>query len=621
MFEQKGRLSIKASANGKKEVLSYAGGPSAFPTMGFPQGNMSISAIGGYYNNIDTLLYGIFAEDERFLRRYYRDIYYYDTTAGSAIDLMSTLPFSDFTLIGCNSPEQEEVFNASIDQLNLKALMPELSVDYLVNGAFIGTMLYRSQKKDFTDIIVQNIDDCEITPTPFYGMDPLIKLKIGKDIRNFINSNEEYFVKLRQRLNPMMLQAMAGGTVVLDNLTTLFIPRKTFASSFGTSIFRRLIPIYLLEKTLYRGTITEATRRQRSTMLVQVGSEYYEPTDNDLQALVSMFQTADLDPMGAILATRNDVQVQDIRPAGEFWKWTDITDNLNAMKLRALGISETFLSGEATFASMEVSLSVFIEHIRAFRDLVTRRVFTDKLFPLISALHGFKETRSEELHKDNQKEYTREMGGTGFSEPKLQEDQNLQKKIEETSKLLIPHVAWHKHLRPEADREYMDVMNTMAEKGVPITLSAWAAAGGVNLDNLEQDLRDDIKTRKQVAQWAQQVSGITQGIENPNNTENEEEARVKDFIMSHVAGNGGSRLKTFLSRDFNGTNSEVFGETKTGRKKYLQNQTRAQKKQREKIASALRNLGDRAHYRLRVNEAKNKGLLNKNPMMNDNKPI
>ena len=81
----------------------------------------------------------------------------------------------------------------------------------------------------------------------------------------------------------------------------------------GVSMFRRVVPIYLLEKMLYRGTISESQRRQRAIMHIQAGSETWTPINTELQGLVALFQQADLDPTGAIVATRNDVNVGEVR--------------------------------------------------------------------------------------------------------------------------------------------------------------------------------------------------------------------------------------------------------------------------------------------------------------------
>jgi len=582
--EEAMRTMVTADANAQGSFGSAGG----FGTGS--SGLLSLSAIGGYYNHIDTLLYGITPEDEKYLRRYYRDIYYYDTVLGSAVDLMSTLPFSDWTLTGLDE-KKLDIYNTSIERLSMKTMLSEISVDYLVNGLFIGSLVYKQQDKQFTDMIPQAADNVQIVSSPFYGVDPLIKLRVPKEIRMFVQSREPYFQRLKSRLSEELLYAMSMSEVSLDNLTTLYIPRKTFTTSQGTSLYRRLIPIYLLEKVLFRGTITEASRRQRSTMLVQMGSEYYEPTDDDLQMLVSMFQQADLDPMGAILATRNDVQVQDIRPAGEFWKWTDVTDTLMPMKLRAVGISEAFLSGDASYSTMESSLSVFIEHIRSYREMITRKIFTNKLFPLVAVIHGFFKDGEHNLQKDGK-----------FTE------RQLQQYTADPSKLDIPKVEWHKHLKPEADREYLDVLNTLSDHNVPVTLRTWMVAGGMQTDDFEGELEADVKFRKELAKIMKTGGYNIKGEEMPaeGGGEGYEEGGEPSFSSVNDYTRKSTKMLQripLLSRQF-GEASEVTDTSKTGKKKAVLFQTRANKKINERIAKALTNLSNPEVFGTRMSEAR-----------------
>jgi hypothetical protein len=42
---------------------------------------------------------------------------------------------------------------------------------------------------------------------------------------------------------------------------------------------------------------------------LEVGNERWEPTQEELDTIVKLFQKADLDPQGAILATRDGVKV------------------------------------------------------------------------------------------------------------------------------------------------------------------------------------------------------------------------------------------------------------------------------------------------------------------------
>ena len=137
---------------------------------------------------------------------------------------------------------------------------------------------------------------------------------------------------------------------------------------------------------------------------------------------------------------------------------------------------------------MEVALSVFVEMIRNLREVLTYRIFDKNIFATLARVHGFKKRSEAELsHKirTSAKKFTTVREGL---------------RIEE-SKLILPQIHWAKQLRPEADESYLDVLSRMEEKGIPIPLRTWAAAGGVNLDKVVEMLDEDAKYRKTIDEY------------------------------------------------------------------------------------------------------------------------
>lgn len=453
--------------------------------------NIVTSSIGSQFGNnlvgmgsgssgaiYDTMMSNLVGDNEITPQRWYSDIYHYDSIAGSAVDLMSTMPFSEITLAGCENEERLATYNSALERLNLQTVFPEIARDMLVNGGFTGTPIHQSQSGKFVDIIAWQRSLLTITPSPFMGSDPIIRATPSEELRRFMSSNEPHFKEMRRNLNQTLIEALKGSEVELDPLTTIFIPRKTFSYDHtGTSLYKRILPFYLIEKSLYRGTLVEAGRRQRSMLHVPMGDDSWDPTPDEMSAVVSLFQQADLDPLGAIVGTRSGVSPSELRQGGDFWKWTDIIESTASMKMRALGISESFLSGDATYASMEVSLSVFVENLRAFRTMITHRLFYNKLFPLIAYSHGFMKKGKKQL----------ETKGI-----------ELKHQLNDATMLDIPRVHWQKALRPEADKDYLDVLATLKANGVPVTLAAWATAGGMTTEQLLSELKAEQKLVAQI---------------------------------------------------------------------------------------------------------------------------
>lgn len=545
-------------ATSRQEERSYVG----------PNNSMSVSALpqGGII--YDTMLSGLLGDNEQANMRFYRDIYDHDSVGGACVDLMSAMPFSDFTLQGCQVAKRVATYESSIERLNLRTILPEVSVDYLVTGAFIATLLYKSKEKKFVDLISWATETCEITKVPFLGIDPMIKVRPDGELRSFINSSEPQLMKMKKTLNSSMIEAMNSESLELDPLTTIFVPRKTFTyATKGTSFFKRILPIYLMEKALYRGTLVEAGRRQRSLLHLAMGDDLWEPMAEEMQAIVALFNQADLDPLGAIVGTRGAVIPTELRQGGEFWKYTDLSEQTTPMKLRALGISESFLSGDATYASMEVSLSVFVENLRNYRNMVTNRVFHGKLFPLIAYVNNFmKKNTQDSSDTDSHQE------SAAFGEMKLQHNLN------DATMLDMPQVHWQKSLRPEADQNHLEVLATLKEHGLPIALSMWASAGGMTMESLLQDLQRDTDIKRKI----KEITGIDPD-DQQQSQENQEQSRV---IRGMLRGN----RRSVMSRDFSGF--EITAKTKTGKPKAVLNQSRERNRQFDHAVKAVKNMSD-----------------------------
>ena len=561
--------------------------------------------------DVDPLLKDIvFSEDleqKKLVNRLYRDIYYNDAIGGSAVDLMSTLPFSDITLGGLTDSRAINAFEETVERLNCKTLFPHMSIDHLVDGDYIGSLLFNQTAKKFVDIMPHRADNCKLDSLPFFGQDPIITAAIPDGIRTLMNGDSKRVVQLRESLGDEIVNLLSQQALELDPLSTIHIPRKAFSSGEGVSWYRRILPLYLIEKNLFRGTLVESARRQRGILHVTIGDgEEWDPTISDMEFATELFMNADADPLGAVIATRMGVSTEEIRQGGDFWKVTDIWDSTAQFKLRAMGISESFLSGDANYATADAGMTVFLEMIRSFRDNLTRRFFYNKVFPLVSMVNGFTVNRHGKLiRKDGLLE-----GGSVQA--------NLDK-MANGNKLLIPTVHWSKQLKPEGDAQYLDMLQQLTDKGVPVPLRAVAAAGGFNLSALLGESNDDLELLKKISEYNKKVAEIKKQygpkqaegddggmggfasaggptnaadvhfLDHRGNPVREGEHFVGNFedgARSSVLADGAGMQVPLGSRDFGGA-GEVVGRTRTGKKKYIHNQRAAQEKSNRMIAKAL----------------------------------
>jgi hypothetical protein len=523
---------------------------------------------------MQLMLSGLVHENEALLNPYYRDIYFHDAVAGAAVDMISTFPFSDFTLMGIEDDKILDKYEESVAHLNVRALMPQISLCYLVDGKFIGTLVFNPQDKIFHDTIVHSAADCVVDDLPLFSTDPDIVVSNNPMLMNLMNKSNAQATMVKRMLGPKLVEALRSNRFELDPASTLYVARRTVPSSEPTSFLKRILPIYLVEKTLYRGTLVEVARRQRATLHVTMGDDTWEPTPQEMMATVQQFQQADMDPLGAIVATRNAVQATEIRQGGDFWKWTDNTETLVPLKLRALGISEAFLSGDSNFSNVESAMSVFMENIDAYRSFLTHKTFDCKVFPMIAVANNF--------YKDNKA-------------PKSDLDRiKMLYQARNHNSLNIPTLRWHKVLKAKDEGDQFAALDYMAEKGIPVPLRMIFAACKTDPNELYQDLLLDKRMKAKLGKAGdvdpnEIAPGGDAGGENVGGEgDGGEFASLKKLInMTEQI-----KRRPILSRDF-GSASEVVGQTKTGKAKYERNQRAANTKINELIVKATsRLLGD-----------------------------
>jgi hypothetical protein len=493
-------------------------------------------------------------------------MYLYDNIAGSAVDIQSTFPFSDWELRGLEEKELL-VFNTALERLNLRELLPQLSVSYLTDGFYAGSLVYDPRTKNFMDILTHDALQCSVTPSPFNNIDPSVKVSVSGPTSQFLANQNEYTQQYLNSMPPQFVDLLKAGAFVLDPVTTLFVARRGLTDRAYQSYLHRILPMYLIEKSMFRGTLVESNRRQRDMTHIAAGDDVWTPTGEDLLTLVEQFQDAERDPLGGWISTRNAVQVSDLRPGGDFWKWTDMTDVMTNYKLRALGISEALLSGDASYAAAESAYSTFLETVNGYRTHLTNNIFQKKIFPLIAV--------ANDLYKNHGKKNT-----TNRPVDFLFNTGNRQN-------LNMPILHWHKDLAAKAEDNMMDMLEKVSGKGVPVPMKMWLAAAGIDKDTLVRDHREDDDLKKALGMDKQPPEDVE-----------DEDGEYTDASLTTLSSKAGHRNRlSILSRDFG---DEIIATTRTGKPKYVHNLKAKQKDINHKIAKIAANAASDQNYRAQL---------------------
>ena len=509
-------------------------------------GGMSGATVDRYNPIRDRLDEGSIVEDwiprdASGLDEMFKLMYNRDHIAGVVVDIIAELLWSDFDLVGIQDPVILDIYRATMEAIDPITSGPEITREYLTLGRSISSLVFNKERGIFNDIISHDPSFTRLTPIPMKGFDPKIDLIPSPAMRAFVESDDPRDVDARKMLPQAYIAAIkaagSGGSgtssyrpsqqyggsssrnetfgIPLDPINTLFLPRRTFGhDTIGTSLFTRLITFWALEKALINATMASARRRSRSILHVTAGIDnIWEPTAQEMDNIAGMYIQADEDPVGAVVVTRTGVATNEIRAGSDFYKWSDEWALLNEGKLRALGANDALLSGDATYNNQESARMFFMEKVLKLRETLTQRIFYNKLFPLIARIHGFqKRTTAELSHK---------IRLTGDSKTGLTQRQSLEIP---RSELIVPSISWRKELVSNVNEGKLDIYERLEEKGVPIHLRDWAAAGNIDLDYQMSALEDDADLRQQVNKWKQTYEAPEEGKE-------ENEARLQ-FINS-----------------------------------------------------------------------------------------
>ena len=545
--------------------------------------NKSITAF--WQSNYQYMMTGIIPAtpeitDSSTLALFYRDMYLHDSVAGSAIDIQSTFPFSGWELRGL-SAEDLDIFNKNLERLNIQDLLPMISISYLMDGFFVGSLVFEQKTKQFMDILIHDPLCCTQITSPFNNIDPVITVHTNGVTKQFLENASKYTEAYLRTMPPAFIDLLQNDAFDLDPVSTLYVARRVLGDRAYTSYLQRLLPCYLIEKALYRGTIVEAQRRQRATTHIQAGDDQWIPTDEELQSITRLFQSTESDPLGAWIATRSNIQISDFRQAGDIWKWYETAEQLTPIKLRSLGISDAFLAGDASFAASESAYSTFVETVNAYRTHLTNKILYTRLFPLIAVVNDL---------------YVK-----GVEKPKYNSIQQFLFNAANRQNLRLPELHWHKQLEVRDEQSQFDRLSSLAEHGVPIPISLWIAAAGLDINALLKDLKESKDLEKQLAPYMKK-SDEDGGDDFDISASSEVDAVTDDELASWTTQSFKNkwtklRKKPLLSRKFNESDLAEWDVKPSGKRTLKVHQEAAKKDRMWKLAKIIAKYDRDKNYR------------------------
>ena len=435
-----------------------------------------------------TLAEEFLPTDRQTQNKIFRNIILYDPVAGPATEYWRELAFSQYVQIGnLEDNKIQQFYEDAVEAVGIVPQMKWLLDQYLVFGSFTLQMEMDEHLGYWVSCMVHDPDFVHVERPMFPQDNYIINVQPTNEHREWALSRDPRVVEDRKRYDPKFIKMMATGqTYPIPAQDGMFMPRKAHATDYyGTSYLTRIIPFKIMEKALLDAETMAARRRVGPVWVIGV-PENYEA--EEIQDIIDQFFAVEEDPVGGKVAVRGEVQITPLGGGkGDFWTLSDEYDFIKNAKLNALGISESFISGEANYNSMDKVVLIFLEKLRAMRTLFTQEVIINKIFKTLARLHDF----TYKPQKQTAHHY------------------RVARKTITDADLIIPEVEWDKPLEPKADMEYWDLLERLQGKGIHIHYRRWAQAAGYDLDesfdNAQQELEDRTKMYTLKAALAEQA--------------------------------------------------------------------------------------------------------------------
>lgn len=477
---------------------------------GFGSSNATVDRFNPVYDDLSrgTVAEDWIPRDPRLQNRMFRIMFARGAIEGPVVETIAEMCWSDFDLAGIRDNTILDTFWAAKDAVRPDRYLEDMTKEYLVIGRVVVQMILDAQAGIWSDMVIHDADYLDVGPIPRTGYMPKIDLIPSPEMQAWVKSQDSRDVDSRKGMPKEMLEALAQNQPIpLDPKTTAYLPRRSYFNDvFGTSFYVRNIPLWGLEKSLINATLTGHRRRSGPITQIRVGSEQWEPTPDQIEALVTAYTSAEEDSVSSTIGTRYDVDFTQIRGSlAEMWKWQDEWSFLQEAKLKMFGVSESLLMGDANIDTT-TSPTIFMERLKAHRKYIVDTFLIQKFFRGLATIHNFRRRSKAEL------------------------DHRIIVDDDEHD-LILPTLIFHKNLDSTADIARADLLEKMEEVGLPVSLAEWnRTLGGGELADRMRGAVNDLDFRLQAMkfqQLKQQILILQEGAGDTENIEEEVEKLAK----------------------------------------------------------------------------------------------
>jgi len=414
--------------------------------------------------------------------RYWRLFIKLDPVIGTGLEMYSEMPWSDCKLTGQGvTGEIRQLYENMWEETNIMGILPAMVREFLGIGEVCPHNFFDDKQGMWTYIALHNPDQLEVVDAPFIKMDPVVEFIPDDRLRAILTSTDPKLQAIREKMPPELIAKLyARQNIPLNTeVNATFIARKMHPyDTRGTSIIARMWRILMYEDAIFNASIATARRHAGPLKIAKLGNPQtnWIPGPEHERRFAELVAQAELDPH-AWITFHYGLSLEAFGTTDRVMTINREWDVIERIKLVAMGLSRSFLTGEVTFASATAGLQIFLRRLLAMRNYFENVWIRPKFFTPVAEINDFVQRDQSEL---NHRVRIKRSG------------------IELKKRLIIPKIDWANKLNPMVDKDLVAAYEQLEGMGIRISKGKKMAAVGLSFeDELKKGIEED-KFEKQV---------------------------------------------------------------------------------------------------------------------------
>ena len=419
-----------------------------------------------YLPEFDSPERQFYPHDRAVANKYWRMFYKYDPVFGTAVDMYSQMMVSEFDIILENQSDQtlKNELEDMADDVFLLEKLQSMVKEYLVTGEVLPHNFFDDKTNKWSYIGFHDPDYIDIQDSPIIDMDPIIYFIPDDNLRNMLLDTTPESQELRQKLpSEFVSKVLARQKIRLSPLNCSYIPRKLHPyDERGVSLASRMWRIWMVEDAVYNSTIQTFRRAASPLRVAKIGDQAsgWIPGPEAEANLQRLLMQSEIDP-GSWLIYNYGIQFETVGINERAVTLSREHSTIEQVKLLALGLSKSFMTGETTFSSAKSGLQVFLRRLLSMRQFFENTWILPKFFqPIIQINDWTKSKPSEVAHRYRVKRTAQE-----------KQDSNL---------YIKPRLKWRNKLDPAVDSELLTAYSQLRNFGFDISLDSVGSIAGLD---------------------------------------------------------------------------------------------------------------------------------------------